>query len=587
MQKAVKYKAIVIACVLCSLFLNIWGNSWGLPFRWHSDEKVANVLHMLHQRSLVDTHGFFFQPTGYHLVLMMWLIPFLIFIQLSGYPIEALREAASHSWTSMAAQFPDFASGIYIYSRILSALLGAATVWLVYLLANRIYGKKEGVFSALFLSVCMGFIAVNHFAKYSSLVNFLMVLNMLIYCNVFDSKKLAEKIKLCYIASFLTGFAVSVKFNAALLILPLAATYVFNFWRNTDKDAPEYTRGKIAAITCYSAFFFALGVFLFTPSLMLNFKSYYDSTSTLMGEGASGGSNFLHGIKMSAVAYINYFFELLTMVGAPLFILSITGMSKRLTAIKELSKKEILIVSFLILYWLIMIPISQDPFPQPKYIVGIIPFLMLLAGKTMADMLEKHSARSLKWALFFVVLLFSFLYSFKANTVFVSADTRYASTAWIRTHIPQGSKIEIFNQMHLLFEESLINDYEFLFLGKSSREAFGRSLPRWITIEGRQAYIEQLNKDDSSSDYIIVNVNYLDELYTGGYLSYLPGVSDYMAGLFEGRKNFTLIAKFIAENQRIVHGMRGGIILPEDLLWTPIPDHESVSPSIYIFKKKT
>lgn len=575
MQKGLAFKLILTLIILINLFLNIDGNNWGLPSRWHSDEKVANVLHMIEERSLIDTRGFFFQPTGYHFFLACWLIPYLIFLKLTNFPLDALKDAASISWVYMAKVFPDFAMNIYIYSRTFSAILGAITVYLIFLLGDKVYNKKTGIFSGAFLAVCMGFVGVNHYAKYSSSVNFLMVLTLLACVITLEKKAVGEAKKYFYISVFLAGMAVSVKFNALLLLVPLLLTFIFSFRSVKYPLSALFNAGVL----------FAVGLLILTPSFLINFKDYFFMTKTLLFESPLEAGT-PKGVFIFTSGYINYLIELITMVGVPIFILILIGAVFRFLSRERLSKKEIIIYSFMFIYWLVIIPTSKDIYPQFKYIVAIVPFLMLLAGKAMSDIFSLKTLNfAFKILLFSSIFLYSFAYSYYADLVFLKGDTRYASTEWIRENVPLGSKIEIFSQLHLVCADSILDDYEVIYLGKSSKELKGDNLPRWINIEDREQYIEQLNKVDSSADYIIINLNYMDKLSLGEYLGYLPGIDDYVRGLFEGKRKFKLVKVFAPKNKRIVLKKTGNLIIPENILWHPVPDYEAVSPTIYIFKR--
>lgn len=569
-------KIALITLIIFNLLLNIYGNSWGLPSRWHSDEKVANALHMLNKKSLVDMQDFFFQPTGYQIILSAWLVPYLFFLKLSSYPFNELKEAASVSWAYMAQRFPDFATNIYLFSRTLSAIFGALSVYLIYLLASRVYSRRTGLFSAAFLSVSMGFVGTNHFAKYSSLVNLLIILTLLCCIIALDRANLDAAKKYFYFSSFLAGAAISVKFNATLLLPPLLLTYIFIFGIKNS-----------LSVMVRSGFLFLVGFLLLTPSFVTRFKDYLYSTGTLLNvfslSSAPANSEAVFPIYMGT---INYFFELALIFGVPIFILVLGGIGNRVLNFKGITKKEIVIFSFILAYWSVMAMLSRDVYPQTKHIIAIAPLLIIFAGKAMSDIFDfKRLTHIFKSLIFLGVFLFSLAYTYEADLVFLKGDTRYDSTKWILENIPSGSRIEIFSQLHLVCEDKILNDYEIMFLGQSSKNFEGGNLPRWINIEGREKYIELLNKNGSSGDYIIINLNYLEKLYSGDYLGYLPGLSEYVKGLFEGKHNFILVKKFVPKNRKIVFGGKGNLILPENILWDPIPDYEAVSPTIYVFKR--
>ena len=215
-----KTAVLLLFCIAISIFLSVYGNTWGLPSRWHADEKIAHVLHMAHQTGLYDPIALFMHTTGYPIFLLIALIPFYFFLKLFHFPLAEIKAAASISWIHMADLFPEFANGIYIYARALSALIGGATVLALYYLGKDLYGKRTGLFAAAFLSVCMGFLGVNHFAKYIALVNFLIVLTL--WMAVRSIKHQTHGPHTYFYAAFLfAGLTASVHLHGPLLLLPL------------------------------------------------------------------------------------------------------------------------------------------------------------------------------------------------------------------------------------------------------------------------------------------------------------------------------------------------------------------------------
>lgn len=576
-------KKIVLIFVLLNLILNVFGNNWGLPSRWHSDEKVATALHMLHERSFVDKREYFFQPTGHQIILAVCIIPYITFLKLTGFPLNELKQAASVSWVYMAKHFPDFASGIYIYARSLSAILGAFTVFLIFLIADKVYGRRAAIFSASFLSVCMGFVAVNHFAKYSALVNFLMVLTLLTCIITLEKKAIGEAKKTFYLAVFLVGMTVSVKFNAIFLFPPLLFTYIFAFINfKKDRNIIGKVKNSLSDISA-SVFLFIIGFLILTPSFTIHFKDYLYRAGTIFSGYTSETSQPAIPVYINTV---NYLFELALTMGVPLLVLAIGTAIARVLSPKNITKKEIVLFSFIIPYWLVVTVILKEVYPESKIIIGMVPMLTILAGKAMSDIFGfKRISYAFKTPLFLIVFLYSLAYTFYADLVFLKGDTRYASTKWIKENITPGSKIEIFSQLHLVCADSILDDYEILYLGKSSKDFVAGNLPRWIDIEDRAQYLERLNKNGSASDYIILNLDYMEKLDTNAYLGYLPGLADYVKGLFEGRDSFILVKVFAPKNKKVVLKKMGNLIVPEDILWNPIPDYEAVSPTIYIFKR--
>ncbi len=571
-------KAALVIFILINLLLNIYGNDWGLPSRWHSDEKVANVLHMANEKTLIDPIGEYLHPTGYHLFLLTSFIPVYGYLKLINYPIASLKEAASISWIHMAKLHPGFATGIYIYARALSALLGALTVYLIYLLGKEMYDEKVGLFAAASLSVCMGFVGVNHFAKYTSLVNLLIVLVILFCIKALKERTSRSSNGYLFFGFLSAGYASSVHINAPLLLLPLFLTFIFIGSNLFNKFKSTITM----LISCISLY--VTGLIVGTPSLLTNFKNYFLRLGhkydiSLINKPATDTIPLF-------VGPINYFIEILSIYGIPLSILIVLGTMRSLFSWRKITKKEVIVFSFIISYYFVITMLHEDKFPQTKLIIAVVPLLTIFAGKLIYDMfLNKWLPKIGAYLLLSFVFLYSFAYSLKADSYFKEADTRYESTQWITKNISRDSRIEVFDQLNFVASTDIMNDYEIIYLGSSSSIFQGEHFFKWNKIENREEYLKHINRYDSPSDYIIIDLDDINRLYQVNFMSHLPGLAEYMRSLFEGKKNFRIAKIFTPKNPRIKSKAIKGLIYPKDLLWNPIPSYKDTAVTIYIFKR--
>lgn len=566
-----KKTTILLLIFICINFaLNLYGNNWGLPSRWHSDERVTNVLHMADRRTLVDVDNEFFEPTGYQILLLIWFVPFFTWLKLIHFPLDKLKEAASVSWHHMANLFPDFATNIYIYARALSAIMGVITVYLIYVLGKEIYNKKVGLFSAAFLSVCMGFVGVNHLAKYASFLNLLIVLTLILLVK-----------NLIYPASFFAGLALSIHFNAVLLLIPLFSASVFNFdrWNRT------------ISVSLKLFILYAAGIIIGTPSAITHFREYAIKFEILFKSLFSPLNlySIQRGLETKDTIFagpINYFFEIWKINGIFIFALILIGIILTALRWRRISKKEMILFSYLIPCFLVMTVFLSSKTPEQKYIIAIIPLLVLFAGKTMFEFCNiKFLPGFIKYGLFSLILLYSFAYSLAGDLVFVRGDTRYQTTKWIFENVPEGSKIELFDQIHYVCSDEVMNYYEIIYFGRSEKDFVGRRFFKWNTVEGREVYLQFINKYDSSSDYIIIDLEDITKIYSSTYMSHIPGLGQYLRDLFEKKKNFRLVKVFQPKNRLISCKKLKGVVYPSSLWWNPIPVSREVSPKIYVFQK--
>jgi 4-amino-4-deoxy-L-arabinose transferase-like glycosyltransferase len=476
----------------------------------------------------------------------------------------------------MARLFPEFASGIYIYARFLSACLGALTVYLIYRLAKEIYGEKTGIFSAASLSVCMGFAGVNHFAKYIAFVNFLTALAILL-C-VFSLRSVSGNYSKRYIfcAFFIAGLAASAHFHAAVLLLPLMLTFILT----------PLSIGRIKELSL-CAFIFIAGIFMGTPSLVTNAKDYWPGMWGLYFSQVSG-AHTASGIPIF-IGPLNYFFEIISIYGFPLFLLIICGLGIRLYRWRQIGKQESVVLLWITAYLFIITVLMEDKFPQTKHVIAAVPFLALYAGRSIAAISGyRRIHKAARILLLAVVFGYSFLYCYKADLWFKQGDPRYEATRWIRENIPAGTKIEVFDQPTYVFSEDIIYDYEIIYLGRSSKGFKGSKFFKWNTVDGAKDYLRGINLRDSTSDYIIVDeptngIEYFLNTRSGGFFK---DRDDYLKALFTGRKNFREMKVIRPANPMLESKRFKWFFRMQDLWWNPVPDYRATAPTIYIFKRK-
>jgi 4-amino-4-deoxy-L-arabinose transferase-like glycosyltransferase len=203
MKKWFKENLFLIFILGASFLLGVFCINWGLPAQWHVDEKlkVETVLNMASSRSL-NPHNFV-NPSLHLYLLNLALLPYLVLVK--SIPIANLN-----------------ISLVYIISRLFSVCMGVLTVLLVYLIGKKVFDKRTGILSAIVLAITMGFVNIVHFATPEATVTFLATLTMLFCVYIVDTGEL----KYYLLAGACAGFAVSTKYSAWLLILPISGAFL-------------------------------------------------------------------------------------------------------------------------------------------------------------------------------------------------------------------------------------------------------------------------------------------------------------------------------------------------------------------------
>lgn len=206
--------------VVGALALRLWGIGWGLPgptrlCSYHPDEGVnlvnAVLEHGRNPRPHLDL-GFYNYGSLY---FYLWQAGVAVN---QTYGLVALPPTAPN-----AAPATDSFGAMTLVGRLLSALLGAGTVWAVFALGRRLFGAATGFGAAALYAVMPAAVVHGHFATVDVPATFFVALAL-----VAGSRLLTRPdARTCVAAGVLSGLAAATKYNAALVALaPLAAVFL-------------------------------------------------------------------------------------------------------------------------------------------------------------------------------------------------------------------------------------------------------------------------------------------------------------------------------------------------------------------------
>lgn len=544
-------RTVLLLIILLSLSLNIIGITWGLPDRWNVDEAVASALKMAYSKQIMPENDLT-HPTFYHFFLIVFLGLYLLVLKVTGYPLYAAASSAAVSWIKFANTDPFLASSLYIVARILSGILGAAMVFVIYLIAKKIYNKRVGLFSALILALSAGFIADNHYAKSSALVNFLSVLTVYFCIKAVYNSKFKKDF---FVASFLGGLALATKFNGGILILPLITAYVYFYTANypyscnSALDCAKYIKNLISSkIAICSLGFYFLGFFIGFPAIFLHAARYIPGLNLykenyLIGH-LSVGSRIFDLLK----AVFGYIYMITNIYGVSLSLMIFAGL---FMALKNKNRGKVIILSLAVPYFFIMASIQMLKLPNPKYIILIISFLSISGGLFTNWLIRTRKIPKVLTYLFLsFVLIFSFKHLVSTEMIFLKDDIRYSATNWIESNVPQGATIEIFSELDWNFSSRLLKKYNVLFFGTDSKnEGEANRFKAWLDKEKVKEYFRSLNDSGPKSDYLILSsVDFVDDIFKN---IREKERTFFLNNLLKGKWGYKLVKKISYDNRNI------------------------------------
>lgn len=540
---------VALICVI-SFVLNFCGIWWGLPEQWEPDESVRVVLSMANQKDL-NPH-IFIAPTLHRYVLLAALAPYYVYLVVSG-EIAAVKEKPHMS------DVPDFfLTNVWLIARMVSVLLGVLTVYVFYLTGREVAGERAGLISAACACLTMGFVNISHYATVDTMVIFLSAISIYYVVRIVGRTNTKDYV----LSGASAGLAISTKYTAGLLMLPILAAHLLSPKRRSIIDK------NIVAALFMVPLFFLVG----TPYVVIDFPEFmrdigYHKAATL--------SNY-KDIRNPAPPYLPVLYNLLNAYGMPLFLLTISG---TVYALKPISKKENGWRQMIVLYsWILpfLLVVGSWNFSPMRYIMPGTIFMVIFAGIFSARMTDpERKEKKIFTSILGFVLLYSLAYCIAADCMFVG-DSRYSASKWLEDNTLPGDTIEVYDKRY----NPPIPEGRLVY--KPETDGF----ENLSEIMEYDSFLYRLK--ERQPDYIV-----LSSLYYERYLvdpSAYPARTVYFEDLLYERGDYRIISSFgppINENDGAVgFGSREGIVsrLVRSISLKPYP--EFVNPTVVILARR-
>ncbi|MDJ0730009.1 MAG: glycosyltransferase family 39 protein [Crocosphaera sp.] len=409
-------KSILIGILLMGLVLRLYGINFGLPYLYNPDEpnRVRVVFRILSSQDL-NPHWFGHPATT--VIYLLVLSYGLIFV---GSRILGIFNS-SEEFLEFYRQDPSI---FYLTGRLWSAFFGFITIWVVYLIATKIFNKTVGLISAFLVAIIPLHVKFSKFARMDSLMPFLLLISFY-YC----LKILEEDTLLNYIiASFFLGLAIATKYPAIVFVLTIILAYILTKGWNFQR----YLKPVSSVLACTG------GVFIASPFLFLDFNQVLmdlsqENRSSHLGATGEGFINNLIWYFQNSLT--NSFTILgIFLMGLGIFFVLIFK-QERLLLLISFPSIFLLFISSLSLRW-------------ERWIIPIIPFLCILLAYTIyktSQLIELRFKYPLGLLLMLAVLTListPLLHKdIEQGYRMSGVDTRTFTGEWMLKNIPKTSSI--------------------------------------------------------------------------------------------------------------------------------------------------
>jgi hypothetical protein len=443
-----------------ALGLRLWGIKQGLPYIYNIDE----AGHFVPKAVEMFSHGlnphYFVNPPALtyvlHLALAVWF-------------------GGGHGVTREYAVRP---AEVYLVARVTVALLGAAAVWMLYLLGARLFDRRIGLLAAAIEAVAFLPVSYGHFALNDAATLLPLTLSLFGSVGVMQRGRRRDYV----LAGVGLGLACASKYTAGIAIVPLTAAAAADYLSSTPGGGRRVSVGVALAGVC------ALAAFLLAnPYALLDFQRFHSELihQSNLSDEAQGK---LGAPKESGLVYYLWSFTWgLGWVPAFAALGGAVAIWRRHARVGWLLvPAAILFLAFMGLQdryfgrWLLPI------FPIACLLAAYFAFVLIARGTTTFRVLAVVAA---------AILLLSqgLVYSVHNDLVLSRADTRNLTRAWMIAHVPRGERI--------VLEPVVLNSW-------IEEGGSGSSAKRWRKYEALQSVIEPTGKLNPQTSHAVALEDY-------------------------------------------------------------------------------
>jgi hypothetical protein len=460
-----RYWGPLSAVLVVAFGLRMWGIGQGLPYVYDVDEYghfVPEAVAMFHHG--LNPHYFINPPAltyFLHAVFGVWF----------GVLLGVLRSGSHPSIAHEYALHPD---RFFLVARVTVALLGTASVWLLYLLGARLFDRRVGLLASAVMAVAFLPVFYGHLALNDAPTLLPLTLSLLGAAGVLRRGRMLDYM----LAGIGLGLAVATKYTAGVMILPLLAAAVARYLerepaadrrpepnrRPSVKESPQ-ERGQtpgarryvvlgvgIAVVAALTAYLIA------NPYSLLDFHAFRRELEVQSRYTEQSRASWIGGPAQGSFVY--YLWSFTWGLG---WIPALAALGGALTIWRTDRRAGWMLVPVAVLYLLFL---SLQGRYFGRWLLPIFPIACLLAasfaleaagwaaraterlraGRTGAG---RRAARPRVVPAGFTALVVialvaqGLVYSVHSGLVLSRADTRNLARAWVVKNIPAGARIVV------------------------------------------------------------------------------------------------------------------------------------------------
>jgi 4-amino-4-deoxy-L-arabinose transferase-like glycosyltransferase len=398
--------------VAAGALLRFWGLAAGIPYSIEAEEPelMDRAVQMMRTG---DFNPRFFDYPGLY-----------IHVQLVVASLRFLAGATAGQWQSLSQPAP---TDFYLWGRAVTALLGTATVVVVYQIAMR-WGTRYAALAAGLLAVMPLHVRESHYILTDVPVTFFVTLTCLLSLRAHERERMGA----FALAGAAAGLAAATKYPGALaLVLPLTAAWMSPAVRPSRLMATLAAGGSFA------------GTFLLAaPYTVLDLPGFLN--------GYAQFATFYSGRTLVEPAWITYLKHLRMALHWPAFLMVLAGLVLGVVrAVRGPGRVRwaLAVIFPMVYFWFV----SRQTLVVGRDLMPMIPFISVLAAAAVVSGVSllrrfdipRAPRTALIAGLTVAALLPPALQAVGSNMMISRTSTVEQAHTWILGNVPKGSKIAV------------------------------------------------------------------------------------------------------------------------------------------------
>jgi len=440
-------KYLLNIILIFAFLVRFIGLNAGLPYIYNRPECgiVNPVINMLVTGNLNTRQ---FQWPG---SFITYLLAILFGIILAVYYIYSLLCGYVHNLTEfrhLVRSNPVFYYDktpilFHFLGRLLMFFFALVTIYLVYLVAKRLFNKWVGLLAAFCLSISPLHVRWSQFMRPDIAAAMLVMFSLYFLLRFIDETK---NTKWLILSSLFAGFSITAKYTSGVIIFPILIHCLITDSKETRLLTGRYLINflKIKTNLSRALLFIFIGFFIFAPFVILDFKH---AIKGIMFVAVSSKDPYLRRLP-GIQNHIWYLKDALRSSIGGLFFEIFAALGLCSILYKKLYKEYLFLV-FPVLSYLIM---GFGSLRRPHRLMPVYPFEAMLFGVgfyySYRFIFQRNlfKAHRLKISLLFIIALIFASYhpvisDIKHGIELTKPDTRTIAKEWIEKNLPSGSKI--------------------------------------------------------------------------------------------------------------------------------------------------